>query len=120
MKTCFAVAALLALAALPQTALAQNDLNSGNSRYPGCKNDLAEKRDGRLEFDSGICMGIVETYLYLARVLPEELRICQPSEVTKRQGVRVVVAYMDRNPAQLHEPFKILANRALREAWPCK
>ena len=43
MKTCFAVAALLAFSTFPQLVLAEGGpIMSGNARYPGCKDFIAE------------------------------------------------------------------------------
>jgi Rap1a immunity proteins len=43
-----------------------------------------------------------------------------PDGVTREQAVRVVIAYIDAQPAWMHENFGVLALEALREAWPCK
>ena len=118
MKTCFAVAALLTLAPLPHPALAQARNMSGNEIYAGCKNGLAEKlKIDRLALDSGFCFGIIAGIIHVGPVI--RYRVCPPEGGTFGQALKVVVAYMDQNPAQLHEAFPELANRALREAWPC-
>ena len=41
-----------------------------------------------------------------------------PREVTDEQIVRVVVQYIDSQPARLHEDFVVLAIEALRKTWP--
>jgi Rap1a immunity proteins len=46
-------------------------------------------------------------------------RICLPREVTDEQIVKVVVQYIDSQPARLHEDFVLLAMEALRKTWPC-
>jgi hypothetical protein len=48
------------------------------------------------------------------------LGVCNPPEVTTEQGIRVVVQYIDAQPARLHEDFRLLAIEALRKAWPCQ
>jgi hypothetical protein len=45
-------------------------------------------------------------------------RICLPREVTDEQIVRVVVQYIDSQPARLQEDFVLLATEAPREIWP--
>ena len=115
MKTCFAVAALLAFSTFPQLVLAEGGLiMSGNGRYPGCKDFIAENPRG--SFDAGVCAGLLDGILYWRSLHG----ICPPPGVTNGQGVRVVVAYMDRNPALLDEAFSDLAVHALRRAWPCR
>lgn len=63
---------------------------------------------------SGFCTGLVVGVAYAAR------DVCPPDSATNEQGVRVVVAYIDRIPARMHEPFAKLSIEALRAAWPCK
>jgi Rap1a immunity proteins len=41
-----------------------------------------------------------------------------PDSVTREQGARVVVRWMESNPDRLHEPLALLAIEALRAAWP--
>jgi hypothetical protein len=43
-----------------------------------------------------------------------------PQDVTIGQAVRVVIAYIDSQPARLHERFSRLALEAIQKAWPCK
>jgi hypothetical protein len=43
-----------------------------------------------------------------------------PQNVTIGQAVRVVIAYIDSQPARLHERFNRLAAEAIQKAWPCK
>jgi hypothetical protein len=45
-------------------------------------------------------------------------RFCPP-RVPPQQAQRVVVLYMEQHPEQLHLDFKVLALRALQQAWPC-
>jgi hypothetical protein len=45
--------------------------------------------------------------------------ICSPEGVSLNQVVRVVDQYLDMHPANLHFDLAILADMALREAWPC-
>jgi hypothetical protein len=43
-----------------------------------------------------------------------------PDGVTNRQGVAVVVKYIEARPERMHERFSVLAIEALTAAWPCK
>jgi len=45
--------------------------------------------------------------------------ICVPQQVDTDQLARVVVKYLEANPARLHERNSVLAFSALREAFPC-
>ena len=88
-----------------QTGFAQ----PANSYMPGCRDYLARRYD----LAAGGCSGFV---LVIAYAHP---MICPPERVTHGQIVRVVVQYIDRRPARLHEDFRALAVEALRAAWPC-
>jgi hypothetical protein len=67
--------------------------------------------------DQGICTGIIDTIGLMGVAFH---RVCLPNGVTTRQAVAVVVQYIDKRPARMHEAFKILAIEALAAAWPCK
>jgi hypothetical protein len=90
--------------ALTNTAGAQ-DTKSGNYYYNGCKSYV--QSSGGALFMQGACLGTVGTLM-------------EPENATIGQGVRVVLAYLEKNPAELHQPFVFLATDGLREAWPCK
>jgi hypothetical protein len=84
-------------------------------RMPGCRS--FEKYDNvlRYDFSGGVCSGIVEALMSVGATLG----ICCPPESTVDQGIRMVVEYVDSQPARLHENFSTLAVEALRKAWPC-
>jgi hypothetical protein len=48
------------------------------------------------------------------------LGYCSPEGTNVGQAIRVIVAYSDQQPAQIHMQFRDLALRALHAAWPCK
>jgi len=83
----------------------------------GCRAIYATSAIDTTLIRSGVCLGVVRTWMI---VLNETGAICRPQQVTLDQAVRVVVAYIDGRPAQLHEPFDILAAEAMRSAWPCR
>lgn len=79
-------------------------------------------------FMAGRCIGYLEgglTGLELANDAakkmkpPVALGFCLPDKVTNGQMARVLVSYLERNPARLHEPTLGLYLRALVEAFPC-
>jgi hypothetical protein len=99
-------------------AHAEEDTKSGNFFLPHCEHYLT---DG-IHYDvwDGDCSGIIGTLLYFDRSLPAEVRFCSPKTVTRGQATRVVISYLNANPARLHENFKALAAIALHQAWPCQ
>ncbi len=88
------------------------DTNSANWIMPGC---LGTSND----FRKGVCFGEVGGLLAVGELLPSEQRFCPPARATHTQSVQVVVAYIQQNPARMHELFVDLAIEALRRAWPC-
>ena len=92
-----------------------NIRQDGNFYLPFCK----QVTNGQLVFIGGVCMGSVSATAYVARLLPKNMKACPPDGVTGEQLVRVVVQYMQTNPALLHNDFEMLVLGALRKAWPC-
>jgi hypothetical protein len=102
-------------------ASAQQDTHSGNYLIDACRvvaSGATPKRDGTLL--AGICLGEIEALSGIAHGLEDDrLRSCVPSTATRLQTAKVIVAYLDQNPARLHEPFIRLVLEALARAWPC-
>ena len=63
------------------------------------------------------CLGIIVGISYMGR---SDGTICVPVGVTREQAVRVVVEYIDGQPARMNENFVPLAIEALQATWPCK
>ncbi len=103
----------LVLLTCAASAAAQPNVNSANFLMSACRASLqpGTSRDPVL---SGYCTGLV------AGLKAASPKICEPNGVTNEQAVRVVVAYIDRIPGRMHEPFIDLAFEALSAAWPCK
>lgn len=109
-------AVCLALAVLPRASQAQQNSVSATWNMPGCRQYVVQPTT----MQSGFCAGAVAMALTTSRYLPRGgLRSCPPEEVSVDQGVRVVVAYIDRIPARHHEIFYLLLLEALKVAWPC-
>lgn len=103
----------LSMIAFASAASGQSvDTSSANWVMPGC---LGTSND----FRQGVCSGEVEALVVIGQLLPIGQRFCTPTGSTRGQAVRVVVAYIQQNPARTHEPFATLAVEALRRAWPC-
>jgi hypothetical protein len=107
------LAILLLLVA--ERAAAQIDFGSGNHMLPHCKAAIARND---LTVFSGQCGGVIDALIFTGSSIEGSGRFCPPP-IPPVQGLRVVVLYLERHPALLHLDFKVLALRALQEAWPC-
>ncbi|WP_363117903.1 Rap1a/Tai family immunity protein [Marivita sp. XM-24bin2] len=47
------------------------------------------------------------------------MHVCLPLGVERGQMIDVVIKYLDANPAQRHNPARMLTWLALLEAFPC-
>jgi Rap1a immunity proteins len=95
-------------------AVAQKDIYSADYLLPGCRDFIGTgTSNAHLR---GYCVDLV---MGVARDAYAP-GICLPREVTDEQIVRVVVQYIDSQPARLQEDFVLLATEALRKNWPCK
>jgi hypothetical protein len=110
----------VALALTVTVAQAEPDLHSANYLLPFCRG-FGELKSS-VPFEQGRCAGIISGIAYMGSAVEASSRVCLniPEAVTPGQAVKVVVAYIDARPAQMHERFVGLAFEALRAAWPCK
>jgi Rap1a immunity proteins len=90
------------------------DFDSANTMMRGCRELVGDTHNISNIYLRGYCMGIVEALGY------RNAMICAPKGATNEQAIRVVVKYIDDQPARLNENFKVLALEALQAAWPCK
>ncbi|MCK1517128.1 hypothetical protein IVB22_32420 [Bradyrhizobium sp. 190] len=111
------LAALTSMLTLSGPSEAAPDVGSGNYMLQHCQHYIA---NDRFDVWVGECGGTIGTLLFLGNALPEGFKICRPKGSTKEQAARVIVSYMQSNPEDLHEDFRILAMTALSKAWPCK
>jgi len=44
--------------------------------------------------------------------------LCVPNGVTNWQIVKVILAYTEKHPEQLHHPADVIVTKAIAEAWP--
>jgi hypothetical protein len=97
------------------TSFAQsNNTNvSANTLITGCQAFLQPTNSSNMYYQ-GYCAGIVRGMTATSSL------VCTPEGATVRQGVAVVVQYLNRIPARHHEPFVDLAEEALIAARPCK
>src|ERR1700730_9068145 len=101
---------------IQQFARAQVNVDDANYMLQACR-FLAESETNQLQtiievFRIGLCSG----KLYAV----ELRRSCHPEGVNNIQLARIVVGYLERNRARLHERCETLALEARAEAWPCK
>ena len=72
---------------------------------------------GRSNFFSGRCVGAIET---LDSANANTRTFCAPPKTNNLERVRIVVTYVEAQPARANEDFRVLANEAMAKAWPCK
>jgi Rap1a immunity proteins len=78
---------------------------SANELAEVCKKVANKVPSDASDFQRGVCAGQVTALAWVAPDLTGRLRSCSPLEATRLQVIKVVVAYLDRHPDQLHEPF---------------
>ena len=68
---------------------------------------------------AGACEGMIETAMVFAPNMPADVRACPPAQGSVVESAKVLLRYLDKNPARLSEAGITLAIEALRDAWPC-
>ena len=68
---------------------------------------------------AGACEGMMETAMVFAPNMPADTRACAPAQGSVVESAKVLLRYLDKNPARLSEAGITLAIEALRDAWPC-
>ena len=103
---------------------AEVDTESANYVLPGCKALLAitegrEMLDTSRALVAGYCMGVLKTLpeIYFAR---DKCSIQFPEVFSVQQMTLIVIRYVEAHPERMNMPFLILAEDALRDAWPCR
>jgi len=94
--------------------LPHDDSGSANYMMPGCRAVIAGAKERF--YLQGACTGTAYGLTVMGNTLGV---LCVPREVTRNQLVHVVVVYIDKRPARMHESFPTLAVEALMEVWPC-
>lgn len=80
---------------------------------PHCRNYLNDRNNQNL-LAQGICLGVMRG------LIAADMDVCEPSNWTFGQAVRVFIAYAERLPHREHEHFIPMAREAFRAAWPCQ
>lgn len=99
------------VAALARPAAA-NDTASATWTMHGCRAEIGDHRQDL--YRAGVCSGRVSGAVFYAE------NVCIPRAVTLGQVVRVVVRWIDARPGRQHENILLLADEAIRAAWPCR
>ena len=68
----------------------------------------------------GRCAGIIATLSFVSRVLPDNLKFCQPSGATPEQMLQAVTSFVDSNPDSAVQDFRLVALAAMHQKWPCQ
>ncbi len=102
-------------------AVAEPNQTSADYIMPGCRDAaslITFSHTGESEEDvsrMSFCMGVVVGLSFIG----QPYGICVPPGTTSQQATRVVVQYIDGQPARMNEDFNSLAVEALRATWPC-
>jgi hypothetical protein len=116
--------AAIALAGMMVSGTAMAD---GNQLIVACQ-AVIKYMDGTKtidSFDFGYCIGIVEateaSLMIVNSSLPKDLRTCFPGTgTTTGQKARIVVKFLQENPAMLNQQATYLAMEAYRTSYACK
>lgn len=100
----------------------------GSSFLSDCKVAI-DTIDGRpnngSQVGAGICLGTVQgmrhlNSFYSVTLKKDQLFFCIPEKVSAGQLARVVVSYLEKNSAKLHEHEGLLVLSSFVDAYPCK
>jgi hypothetical protein len=111
----------LILAASASAVHAQQQMLSGDSFLVPCKDAINSQSSTNMRspLREGVCLGSVQTLMFVGNNLIDPLRFCVPRTATVGQATRVIIQSMEQNPQTLHLDFETLAIGALQRAWPC-
>jgi hypothetical protein len=115
---------LFALTAAVSAAHAQEtkgdtkgEIRSARAMLPYC---MAALKPGAQDLASGRCLGILATLSFVSRVLPDNLKFCQPGAATPEIMLQAVESFMTANPDAVEQDFRLIALAAMRSKWPCQ
>lgn len=126
MPTTRVVVVILILLALPTVEFAFTGKGNGNDLREACTAFISVYDTGSVDASmerGGWCAGLLHgivgmnsMYKGLARY---KMYFCPPEGYTNGQGIRIVVAYLNKHPERLHMDATTLVVHALHEAFPC-
>ena len=97
-------------------ALAQ-DNRSAQAMLPRC---MASLQPGSQDAVGERCMGILATLTFVSRVLPDNLKFCQPTGTTPEQMMQVIDGFMTANKEAVAQDFQLIALAAYARWRPQK
>ena len=89
---------------------------TGNDMILPCSRALDEYIAPQITMKAGQCVGIVQATFYLM----DGSYFCAPKTATIGQVIRIMNAYMQKNPKALHLSFPDLIRLELLSMWPCR
>lgn len=122
MKTAGMAAAVVVVGVMVSGVVVAGD---GNQLLTACQKTV-QFIDGERESgtDVGYCFGLVNgvgnILSYMEADLPRNERACFPEGIKNEQLTRIVVRYLQANPASLHRDGAFLTMAAFQNAYPCK
>jgi hypothetical protein len=122
-KVSFLVVCLLLGFASRAVVADEVNADNGHLLLSWC-NAAAGKTEHPAERDAGRCLGYLHAVMAMNQVWsheakPTSLSFCPPVGSTTKEAVRIVVKYLDANPARLGLPSEMAAIEAFQSAWPC-
>ncbi len=75
------------------------------------------------EVGIGMCLGLVQGVRNTMQFMGNDgsIKVCLPANgIDNGQATRIVVSYLRKNPASLHENEVVLTMLAFVDAYPCK
>lgn len=116
------------LASMMSASGAHAAVNDGNELLDQCQAVIKFHEDTNNDHDQygqGKCMGVVSAVMDMAAIrkaqLPLTSQLCLPfGGISNGQAVRVVVKYLQENPALLNLKGTLLTAIALGQAYPCQ
>src|SRR6185436_16867870 len=109
-------ALLLTLTSIAPLSHAQEP-RSARAMLPHC---LAALKPDSQDPAGGRCMGILATLSFVSRVLPDNLKFCQPGNLPPDQTMQAISAFVEANPEAADQDFRLIALAAMRSKWPCQ
>jgi hypothetical protein len=107
---------LAALALMASVTAAHGQNLSAKAMLPYCTAALASDAQNT---GGGRCLGILATLAFVSRVLPDNLKFCQPSGATPELILQTVASFVEANPDAAEQDFRLVALAAMRSKWPC-
>ena len=111
--------ALLVMALNVPVAIAQDNRSAQGSAQAMLPRCMASLKPGAQDAAGERCMGILATLTFVSRVLPDNLKFCQPTGTTPDQMIQVIDSFMTANKEAVAQDFRLIALAAMHDKWPC-